>query len=77
MKLFGVTIPDQAKHRNPDGTVNGVTYMAELTGLSQEEIRWSLQRAKELKASGKSPAECKAILKAEATAKFGQPKPKG
>lgn len=54
-----------ADHRNEDGTYNGVTLFAELTGLSQNEIRWTFNRAQALKREGKTAAEIKAILKTE------------
>lgn len=34
------------KHRNPNGTYNGVTLMAELTGLGQDEIRAIAEQVK-------------------------------
>ena len=58
------------KHRNPDGTYNGVTAMAELSGLSEEEIKWSWERAKELKAMGLSKEQMARALRMEARAKF-------
>ena len=36
------------KYRNADGTYNGVDMMAELTGLSKEEVAWTAQRLKQL-----------------------------
>lgn len=65
--------PDKAKFRNPDGSYNGVAYIAALSGLSEAEITWSWARAKELRDAGKSTEELKAILKSEAAAKFGKP----
>lgn len=58
------------KHRNPDGTYNGVTAMAELSGLSEEEIKWAWERAKELKAMGLSKEQMARALRMEARAKF-------
>lgn len=58
------------KHRNPDGTYNGITALAELSGLSEEEIRWTWERAKELRAAGLSKEQLKRALKMEARDKF-------
>lgn len=66
-----VKIPDKEKHRNPDGTYNGVSFMAEASGLSKEEIEWSWKRAKELAATGLSGHVLAAALKIEARDKFG------
>lgn len=59
------------RHRNPDGTYNGVAALAELTGLSEEEIRWSWERSKELRAAGLSKEQVARALKMEARDKFG------
>lgn len=64
-------VPDKDKHRNPDGTYNGASYMAELSGLSEEEIRWSFARARELRASGLSKEQVARALRMEARDKFG------
>lgn len=64
-------IPDKEKHRNADGTYNGVTYMAEMSGLSLDEVKWSFARLKELRETGHTTAEIKTILKREATERFG------
>lgn len=39
------------KHRNPDGTINGVGVMSEVTGLSQTEVRslWEQVKANSAK----------------------------
>lgn len=58
------------KHRNPDGTYNGVAAMAELSGLSEEEIEWTWKRAKELKAMGLSKEQMARALRMEARDKF-------
>jgi hypothetical protein len=60
--------------RNSDGTYNGVKAMAQLSGLSEEEIRWTWERAKELRAAGVSKEATAAQLKLEARAKFGKGK---
>ena len=53
-------------HRNPDGTYNGVTAMAELSGLSAAEIRWTFERLKHLiHAEGKDKEAAKEIVKTE------------
>ncbi|NID14394.1 hypothetical protein [Luteibacter yeojuensis] len=41
-----------AKWKNENGTYNGAAMFAELTGIPQEEIVWSANRMKELKAQG-------------------------
>lgn len=65
-------IPDKDKHRNPDGTYNGISYMAELSGLSQEEIKWTAARCKELYAAGHTRDEVRTIVKREASERFGR-----
>ena len=60
------------KHRNPDGTYNGMTVLSELSGLSQEEIMWTWERAKELRASGLSKEQISRALRTEARDKFGK-----
>lgn len=35
-----------SKHKNPNGTINGVTAMAEMTGLSTDDIRAIAEQAK-------------------------------
>lgn len=72
-----VKIPDRENHRNPDGTYNGVSFMAEVSGLSQEEIAWSFARAKELAATGLRGKALAAALKIEASKKFGKVGSKG
>lgn len=69
-------IPDPRKHRNPDGTYNGVTYMSEMSGLSQAEIKWMWERQKVLRDTGHTVAEIKAIIKEEARSRpWEQAKP--
>lgn len=54
------------KHRNADGTYNGVAVMAEMTGLGEIEVRWVFQRIKQLiRVEGKTRAEAVAMVKAE------------
>jgi uncharacterized protein YoaH (UPF0181 family) len=60
------------KHRNPDGTYNGVSAMSEMSGLSQEEIQWTWERAKELRAMGLSKEQVARALRMEARDKFGK-----
>lgn len=60
------------KHRNPDGTYNGVSALAELSGLSQEEIRWTWERGKELRAQGLSKDQISRALRMESKARFRQ-----
>ena len=60
--------------KNCDGTYNGVKLLAGLSGLSEEEIRWTWNRMKELK--GTMPeTELKAQLAREAKALFGKGTP--
>ena len=63
MKLTGLN-----NHRNRDGTINGVTFFAEMTGLSPEEIRCTFDRGKEL-ALKHDRADVKRIIKEEAKGK--------
>jgi len=54
------------KHRNADGTYNGITMMSEISGLSQAEIRWTWERLRHLMhVDGKSKDEAKAIVREE------------
>lgn len=63
------------KHRNPDGTYNGVAVMSEMTGLSPAEIRWTFERIKHLiHAEGKDKEAAKAIVKAECVNKPWEPR---
>jgi hypothetical protein len=57
------------KHRNSDGTYNGAAVFAELTGLSEAEIKWIMARTKELIATGLPKEERLAIIKGEAKGK--------
>jgi hypothetical protein len=59
--------------RNPDGTYNGVKAMAQLSGLTEEEIRWTWERAMELRTAGVLDKDVMAAqLKREATERFGK-----
>ena len=51
------------KHRNPDGTYNGVSFMAEISGLSEAEIKWTFDTTKKLLAEGRSKGETKRIIR--------------
>lgn len=63
-------IPDKAKHTNPDGTINGVTYMAEVSGLDPREIKWMWDRMAHLVRVEKMPAnEAKAVMRSELPSK--------
>lgn len=53
------------KHKNPDGTYNGATLLAEVTGLSAEEVTWTFNRLRQLKNEGKTVEEAKAIVREE------------
>ena len=63
------------RHQNADGTYNGVSFMSEISGLSQAEVLWTFNRAKELLAAGHTKVEVKATLKREAREKFGKARP--
>lgn len=58
-------------HRNPDGTYNGISFMAALSGLTQDEIRWTFERTKALLATGLPRDEVVKIVKREAAKRFG------
>lgn len=59
-----------AKHINPDGTINGITYMAELSGLDPREIKWMWGRMRHLiHVEKRSMEDAKAMLRAEAASK--------
>lgn len=58
------------KHRNSDGTYNGITLMAEISGLSQAEIRWTWERLRHLMhVEGRTKDEAKSIVRDEARAR--------
>ncbi len=57
------------KHRNTNGTYNGVSLFAELTGLPESEIAWMAARIKELHGKGFSVEDAKKIVRAEARRK--------
>ncbi len=42
-------------HKNPDGTWNGVSFMSELTGISQEEVASTFEA---VKANGSALSDC-------------------
>lgn len=56
-------------YRNENGTYNGAAMMADLTGLSREEILWTWKRLKELKEQGLSADDMKATVAEEAKSK--------
>lgn len=37
-----------SRHRNADGTINGPSLFAAITGLSRDEIAWTFGRLKQL-----------------------------
>lgn len=52
--------------QNPDGTFNGSAVMAELTGLSEEGVRWAWQRMVQLvREEGMAKAEARALVAKE------------
>lgn len=59
-------IPAFERHRNADGTYDGVGVLAELSGLTRAEIAWTAMRLKALFAGGASKAEAKRIVAEEA-----------
>ncbi len=71
MARVPIKVPDPNKHRNPNGTYNGVSYFSEVTGLSQEEIAWTAARVRELREQGFGKEELLATVKREAKEKFG------
>lgn len=55
------------RHRNADGTYNGVTAMAEMSGLTPAEIKWTFDRLKHLMhVEGMTKEAAKDVVKAEA-----------
>lgn len=54
------------KYANGDGTFNGASMLADLSGISDAEITWTFNRIKELLKAGKTATEAKAIVKEEA-----------
>lgn len=54
------------RHRNADGTYNGISMFAEITGFSIEEVEWIANRTRELKAEGCSREEATRIINEEA-----------
>lgn len=59
------------KYKNPDGkTYNGVALLADISGLSQAEIRWTADRLKHLMhVEKRSKDEAKEIVRREAAGK--------
>lgn len=56
--------------KNPNGTYNGAQMLADVSGLSIAEIRWTADRFKQLlHVEKRSKAEAKAIVKAESATK--------
>lgn len=51
--------------------MKAVEFFAKLTGLSEEEIKWTLERANQLQKEPLTKEERAAILKLEAQEKFG------
>lgn len=65
-----VTASDRERYRNPGTeTFNGVAMMADLTGLSQAEIRWTAMRMKQLYSEGKMKKEVLSIVRSEGRSK--------
>lgn len=55
------------RYKNPDGSYNGIAILADLSGLSEAEIRWTAERLRHLmRVEGKTPEEAKAIVRVEA-----------
>lgn len=58
------------KYKNADGkTYNGAAMLAELSGLSIEEIVWSFDRMKQLRQEGKTKEESIKIIGEEGKSK--------
>lgn len=57
------------KYRNPNGTYNGVAMLHDLSGISQDEIYWTLNRLRELMRSGTPQSEAVRVVKEEAKEK--------
>jgi hypothetical protein len=58
------------RHRNADGTFDGVGLLAGLSGLDRAEVKWMFERMVQLlRVEGKSRAEAKAIIAEEAKAR--------
>lgn len=58
------------KYKNANGTTyNGAAMLADLSGLSIEEIAWSFNRLKELRQEGKTKEESIKILSEEGKSK--------
>jgi hypothetical protein len=56
--------------KNPNGTYNGAQMLADVSGLSIEEIQWTANRFKHLlHVEKRSTIEAKAIVKAESASK--------
>ncbi len=60
---------DHGRWRNADGTYNGVAMMADITGLSREEIAWTWDRLSTLLKSGMAKHEALALVKEQAKSK--------
>ena len=56
-------------NRNPDGTVNGIAALAQLSGLDQREITWMVRRSMELRTAGWNAEQVKGVLRKEGAAK--------
>ncbi len=53
------------KYKNDNGTFNGAKMLADVSGLSMEEILWTANRMKQLLAEGRSKDEAKAVVALE------------
>ena len=58
---------DMESYRNAAGTYDGEALMADLTGLSKEELKWTADRLRQLMTNeGRSKDEAVAIVREEA-----------
>ncbi|MDL2284443.1 hypothetical protein LJC19_04800 [Oxalobacter sp. OttesenSCG-928-P03] len=49
--------------KNPDGTYNGARLLSRISGLSEDEVLWTWNRAKEMREDGASRDEVRKALR--------------
>ena len=64
-----------SEFKNPDGTFNGLAFMAEFSGLSEAEIKWMWNRMKEIRSEGTPTNQITDILRKEAINRPWEEKP--
>lgn len=52
-------------YQNPNGTYDGASAMAAMTGLSRAEILWTWERMRTLRAAGLGKEEAKEVIENE------------